>query len=141
MRAQPVVLERADGLLGLGIKPAHGNAELGAGLEDPDPRHAEREVLAVGGVDEPVEHRVVKCLPPGAVVDRLARQAFAARLAPIVEHCRVRPRVVRPQLRAPGGKNSQDHGKAGITMFIRIVLIIRSARASRNRRYDFSERT
>ncbi len=73
--------ELAARLLLLRIEVADRDAELGPCLEHPHGRPVQRQVLPVGGVDQPVESRIVQRLPPGRIC-RFCTDPRIARLDP-----------------------------------------------------------
>jgi hypothetical protein len=75
-------LEGTRGLLDLGIKLAHRNAELSTGLQYPDTRDPERKVLFVSSVNEPVEDRVVEYPPPVTVLGRFCLHTLITCIQP-----------------------------------------------------------
>ena len=62
--ARPVVLDGPDGLLRLRKDLADGDAQLGAGLQDPHAGLLEGEVVPVGSRDEAIQDRIVEGPPP-----------------------------------------------------------------------------
>ena len=57
------VIHRAIGLLDLGIEVTHGDAQLGARFEDPQPGDLQVVVVAVGDLDQVAQHRIAGRLP------------------------------------------------------------------------------
>ena len=58
----------ADRILRLGKEVARLDVTLGLRLEHTGSHRLEVEVLAVSGLDQPIEHRVLEDGPPGAIV-------------------------------------------------------------------------
>ncbi len=98
-RGPRVVAER---LLRLGEQLAHGNAQLGASFKNAQASRPQGEVLLVGLLNERVEHRVVKRLPPGGIVGRPATDVRIFVVDPSVGHGRGGAAVVRANLEAVG---------------------------------------
>jgi hypothetical protein len=80
--AEPDRRRAAERLLHLRELLAGGDAELGARLEDPEAGDLQRQVLAVGDLDQAVQGRVVERSPPGGVGGGLGREARVAGPAP-----------------------------------------------------------
>src|SRR6516165_1420517 len=66
--ARPDVGRRALTLLYLRIELADRYAQLGARFEHLGARADQSEVLIIGDLDQPIEHRVMKDLPPVAIL-------------------------------------------------------------------------
>ena len=77
---------------------ADGDAHLGAGFQHAVTRLAQGQVLAVGGLDELVEGRVVEYRPPMAVVRLFAPHALVVGIDPVLRYGGWRPLEVRADL-------------------------------------------
>jgi hypothetical protein len=66
--ARPDVGYRAVALLQLGIELTDRHSQLRPRFEHPGSRVDERQILVVGKLDQPVEHRVVEYFPPFVVL-------------------------------------------------------------------------
>src|SRR5438045_2108435 len=66
--ARPDIGYRAAALLYLRVELADRHSKFRAGLQHPSPRVDERQVLIVGKLDQPVQHRIVEYRPPVAIL-------------------------------------------------------------------------
>ena len=104
--ARPVVLDGPDGLLRLRKDLADGDAQLGAGLQDPHAGLLEREVVPVGPRDEAIQDRIVEGPPPVPVGGRLGADTLVPGLPPVRRDGDLGPLVVRPD---HASREGQEH--------------------------------
>ncbi len=103
LAAAVVDSRRVDALV-LRIESSHGDAQLGARLEDAQARDLQRQILPVCRLDQPIEHGIVECRPPLAVLGGGGIEPGALRVLPVGGDIRLGANEIRPHHGAAGAE-------------------------------------